>query len=111
VSKGEALIDLVDMTDEEVERYLQKVDDDLLALCSQWVLDEKTQGRIADISGKLSDVAGTFDILEDADDLLLVGFNFVVTHMEEVGREAQKSALNHLASKMNFVFHFEDLEE
>ena len=111
MDKNVKLLDLAEMTEDEIEEYFQEVDNGVISLCAQWELDEKTQKRIDKISGQLSEVAGTFGILEDANDLLVVGFDFIVTHMEEVGREAQKQALNHLASKLNFAFHIEDLEK
>ena len=99
------------ITARELQEQMEADPDDLTLRCWNWYYSEKETKRISDIAGKLAEVSDMFKLWEDADDLLLVGFAFVETHLEECSREMQKEILNCLAAKLNFVFHIEDLEE
>lgn len=99
------------ITAKELQEQMEADPDNLTLRCWNWCSSEKEKERISNIARKLAEVSDMFKLWEDVDDLLLVAFTFVETHLEERPREMQKEILNCLADKLNFVFHIEDLEE
>ena len=98
-------------TARELQEQMKADPDDLAVFCWNWYYSEKERKRISDVVSKLAEASDIFKLWSNADDFLLVGFEFIKTHLEERPREMQKEILNCLASELNFVFHIEDLEE
>lgn len=98
-------------TARELQEQMEADPKNLALFCWNWCHSEEKRKHISDLAGKLAEVSDTFKLLGDADDLLLVGFEFVKIHLEECPRETQKEVLNCLANELNFVFHIKDLEE
>lgn len=98
-------------TARELQQQMEADPDNLAMFCWDWYYSVTERNRISNMASKLAEVSDTFKLCSNVDDFLLVGFEFIKTHLEECPRETQKEILNCLATELNFVSHIEDLEE